>query len=95
LHTELIDRRVRRCVMLVAATLAGSFALVPSQVSAEGLFDALFGGAQKQQARQASPLGSFFADPFGLNQQQQPTSARVTGSGPAFASAAATSNISR
>ena len=86
MHTELIDRRVRRCVMLVAATLAGSLALVPSQVSAEGPFDFLFGGAQKQQARQTSPLASFFADPFGLNQQQQqPTSApRVAGSGPAF-----------
>ena len=60
--------------------------LVPGGVSAEGLFDMFFGGAQKQQARQAPPQASFFADPFGLN-QQQPQSApapRVAGSGPAF-----------
>jgi Protein of unknown function (DUF2865) len=87
LRTELIDRRVRRGVMLVAATLAGSLVFTPSQVSAEGLFDFFFGGAQKQQARQAPPQASFFADPFGLNQpqQQQPAPApRVAGSGPAF-----------
>ena len=60
--------------------------LVPSQVSAEGLFDFLFGGAQKQQARQASPQANFFADPFGLNQQHATTAPapRVAGSGPAF-----------
>jgi uncharacterized protein DUF2865 len=68
--------------MLVAATLA----LLPCQVSAEGLFDFFFGGAQKQQARQASPQANFFADPFGLNPQPQqpPPAPRVAGSGPAF-----------
>jgi hypothetical protein len=81
----LIDRRVRRGVTLVAATLAGSLAIAPSQVSAEGLFDFFFGGAQKQ-ARQAPPQANFFADPFGLNQppQQPAPVARVAGSGPAF-----------
>ena len=46
----------------------------------------LFGGAQKQQARQAPPQANFFADPFGLNQPQPapPPAPRVAGSGPAF-----------
>ncbi|KJC57390.1 hypothetical protein UP10_29565 [Bradyrhizobium sp. LTSPM299] len=77
---------MRRRVMLVAATLAGSMICVPAPVSAEGLFDLFFGGAQKQQARQAPPQANFFADPFGLNQQPErpaPTQ-RVAGSGPAF-----------
>jgi hypothetical protein len=81
---------VRRRVMLVAATLAGSMISVPAPVSAEGLFDFFFGGAQKQQTRQATPQANFFADPFGLNQQPDRQSAapvsapRVAGSGPAF-----------
>ena len=67
------------------AVLASSIALAPRVASAEGLFDFFFGGAQKQQAHPASPLASFFADPFGLNQQQAPAAApRVAGSGPAF-----------
>jgi hypothetical protein len=87
LRTELSFSRVRRRVMVVAAgTLAGSLALIPSHVSAEGLFDMFFGGGQKQQARQTPPQASFFADPFGLNQQQQPapTPRTAAGSGPAF-----------
>ena len=66
--------------------LAGSLTLAPGSVSAEGLFDFFFGGAQKQQARQTPPQASFFADPFG-NNQQQPAPApaqRLAGSGPAF-----------
>ena len=61
--------------------------LVPGSVSAEGLFDMFFGGGQKQQARQAPPQASFFADPFGINQQPapQPRPRRASaGSGPAF-----------
>ena len=83
LRTELAFSRVRRRATLVAAaTLAGSVILAPGSVSAEGLFDFFFGGAQKQQSRQTS----FFADPFGINQQQSaPAPApRVAGSGPAF-----------
>jgi hypothetical protein len=83
LRTELTFSRVRRRTTFVAAaTLAGSLILAPGSVSAEGLFDFFFGGAQKQQPRQAN----FFADPFGLNQQQStPAPAqRVAGSGPAF-----------
>jgi hypothetical protein len=86
LRTELAFLRVRRRATLVAATIAGSLALAPGSVSAEGLFDMFFGGAQKQQARQAPPQASFFADPFANNQpapQPAPTQ-RVAGSGSAF-----------
>jgi hypothetical protein len=87
LRTELAFSRVRRRATLVAAvSLVGAIMLTPSSVSAEGLLDFFFGGAQKHQARQASPLASFFADPFGINQHQSaPAPApRVAGSGPAF-----------
>src|SRR5260221_5127257 len=83
LRTELSFLRVRRRVMLVAAgTLAGSLALMPGSVSAEGLLDLFFGGGHKQQARQAPPQASFFADPIGINQlQQEPATAHcVAGS---------------
>lgn len=85
MRTEFLFSRVRRRAPFVAAaTLAGSLILTPGSVSAENLFDFFFGGAQKQQPRQAN----FFADPFGLNQQQPapaPAPApRVAGSGPAF-----------
>jgi Protein of unknown function (DUF2865) len=87
LRTEFSDQRMRRRMMLAVA-LAGAVALVPGTASAEGLFDFLFGGAQKQQQqRQSPPQANFFADPFGLN--QQPASpprpvASTGGSGPAF-----------
>jgi Protein of unknown function (DUF2865) len=84
LRTELAFLRARRRARLVAvATLSSALMLVPGSVSAEGLFDFFFGDAQKQ--RQAPSLASFFADPFGNNQPQQPAPApRVAGSGPAF-----------
>ena len=53
----LVSGRVQRRVMLVVATVAGSLALVPGPVSAEGLFDFFF-GAQTQQARQARRTSS-------------------------------------
>jgi hypothetical protein len=87
LRTESKNRRYQRRVMLVAATFAGAITFAPAQVSAEGLFDFFFGGAQKQQGRQGPPQASFFADPFGINQQQPQQSApvqRTAGSGPAF-----------
>jgi hypothetical protein len=87
LRKELRCQRMRRRMgLVVAAVVAGSLALAPRIASAEGLFDFFFGGAQKQQARQAPPpQASFFADPFGLNQQQTPAPApRMAGSGPAF-----------
>jgi len=74
----------RRMMLVAAATLAGSLALVPRPASAEGLFDFLFGGA-KQQQQKAPPQANFFADPLGLNQQAAPApQPRVAGSGPAF-----------
>ncbi len=78
----LVNGSVQRRVML-SATIAGSLALVPGPVSAEGLFDFFF-GAQKQ--RQAPLRGNSFSDPFGLNQQQQQQSPapRVAGYGPSF-----------
>jgi hypothetical protein len=74
---------MRRRMMLVAAVvLAGPVALAPRMASAEGLFDFFFGGIAKQKA---PPQASFFADPFGLNQQAAPPPARTaSGSGPAF-----------
>jgi hypothetical protein len=87
LRTELAFLRVRRRATLVAATIAGSLIVAPGSVSAEGLFDMFFGGAQKQQARPAPPQASFFADPFGTNQpapQPAPTQRVAGGSGPAF-----------
>jgi Protein of unknown function (DUF2865) len=79
---------MRRRMMPVAAVVLASVALVPRVASAEGLFDFLFGGApkQQQQARQAPPQASFFADPFGLNQQPAPPPRAIAtgGSGPAF-----------
>jgi hypothetical protein len=74
----------RRMMLVAAATLAGSVALVPRTAAAEGLFDFLFGGA-KQQQQKAPPQANFFADPFGQNQQPAPPpQPRVAGSGPAF-----------
>jgi hypothetical protein len=72
-------------VLVAAIALTGAVAVVPRVASAEGLFDFLFGGAQKQQ-REAPAQASFFADPFGLNQQPAPPSRQVAsgGSGPAF-----------
>ena len=76
---------MRRRMMLVAATaLAGSVALAPRMASAEGLFDFFFGGAPKQQQQNAAPQASFFADPFGLNQQPPPPRQVASASGPAF-----------
>ena len=86
MRTVLSRPRLRRRVILVAATaFAGTLAFVP-RASAEGLFDFFFGGLQKQQ-HQAPAQASFFADPFSLNQPPaaappRPVTASV--SGPAF-----------
>jgi hypothetical protein len=88
LRKELVCQRMRRrMVLVVAFGIAGSLAAAPRMASAEGLFELFFGGSQRQQAaaRSAPPQANFFADPFGLNQQQAPAPApRVTGSGTAF-----------
>ena len=74
---------------MLAAAVVLTGAVAPRMASAEGLFDFLFGGAQKQQQqRQAPPQANFFADPFGANQlPAAPPSRPVAssgGSGPAF-----------
>jgi hypothetical protein len=77
----------RRMTLVAVAALAGPLVLAPRAASAEGLFDFLFGGAQKQQQRQTPSPANFFADPFGLNQQPAPPPPRQvasSGSGPAF-----------
>jgi hypothetical protein len=86
LRKELRVQRMRRRMMLVAVVLAGPVAVAPRVASAEGLFDFFFSGPQKQQQRQAPAQASFFADPFGLNQQPAPPPRPVAaaGSGPAF-----------
>jgi hypothetical protein len=88
LRTELGFPRLRRGAMLAAAVVLTG-AVAPRMASAEGLFDFLFGGAQKQQQqRQAPPQANFFADPFGANQQPAAPPSRPVassgGSGPAF-----------
>jgi Protein of unknown function (DUF2865) len=86
LRKELAFSRLRRRMMAVAAAvLVSTVALAPRTASAEGLFDFFFGGVQKQQQK-APPQATFFADPFGLNQQAAPPPRQVAsgGSGPAF-----------
>jgi Protein of unknown function (DUF2865) len=85
LRKAFFDQHMRRRMMPVAAVvLVSAVALSPRIASAEGLFDFLFGGAPKQQ-HQAPPQASFFADPFGNNQQPAPSrTAASGGSGPAF-----------
>ena len=69
--------------MLVAVTAVASVIALPRMASAESIFDFFFGGFQKQQQRQGQ--ASFFADPFGLNQQPAPPPRAVaSASGPAF-----------
>lgn len=83
MRTEFSFRPRQRRALQAAAVFAGTVLTVPDAAFAENLFDVLFGGI-KQQARQAPPQASFFADPFG-SQQAAPTPApRVAGSGPAF-----------
>src|SRR5260370_16447745 len=68
--------------MLVAVTAVTSVVALPRMASAESIFDFFFGGFQKQQQRQGQ--ASFFADPFGLNQQPAPPRSVASASGPAF-----------
>ena len=73
-------------MLVAAAVLAGSIALLPRMASAEGLFDLFFGGFQQPRQQKAPPQANFFADPFGQNQQQPAPPPRqvASGSGPAF-----------
>src|SRR3982074_2742350 len=83
LRKELRVQPMRRRMMLVAVMLAGPIALIPRVAAAEGLFALFSAGQQKQQQRQAPAQASFFADPFGLNQQPAPPRpVAAAGSGP-------------
>ncbi|MCP3379599.1 DUF2865 domain-containing protein [Bradyrhizobium sp. CCGUVB4N] len=79
--------------MLVAATLvAAPLLAAPAPVSAEGLFDFFFGGAQQRPQRDVPQQANSFVDPFASQQNSAsqpqyvpPTrSAAAGGSGPAF-----------
>lgn len=85
LRDELAFSRARRRATLVTAViLAGALALVPGRVSAEGLFDFLFGGLQSQKPTRQAPAQAT-TDPFGVNQPAHPAPApRAASSGPAF-----------
>jgi hypothetical protein len=72
----------RRMMPVAAIALAGAVAFAPEMATAEGLFDLFFGGIQKQLQQKAPPQASFFADPFGINQQPAPP--HPVASGPAF-----------
>ena len=67
--------------MGMSVALAVPVALAPRVACAEGLFDFLFGGLQKQLQQTAPAQANVFADPFGQNQQPAP---RAMASGPAF-----------
>jgi len=78
--------------MPVAAILAAPLLAAPAPVSAEGLFDFLFGGMQQQRPQREVPQqASSYTDPF-TGQQNAATpqyvpptrSAAAGGSGPAF-----------
>lgn len=85
MRTELTFRPRQCGALLAAAVLAGAVLTVPDAAFAEGLFDFLFGGVKQQARPAAPPQASFFADPFGANQQASATPApRMAGSGPAF-----------
>ena len=86
MRTGLAFSRGRRRVTLVAAAaLAVALGLVPGSVSAEGLFDFLFGGVQNQKPARQAPAQATSFDPSGVNQPAHPApAARVAGSGPAF-----------
>lgn len=75
----------RRVALAAAIAIAGIIALAPSPVSAEGLFDFFFGGAQRRQ-QPAPPQASFFADPFATNNPSSAPVPRaaVASSGPSF-----------
>jgi hypothetical protein len=70
---------------LCAVAIVAPIALIPYPVSAEGLFDFFFGGAQrKPQQQSAPPQASFFADPTASNSPQPAPLSRAERSGPSF-----------
>ena len=90
MRTIVSHARRRRRALLVAAIFARPLLAAPAPVSAEGLFDFFFGGAQQRPQREV-PQANSYADPF-TGQQNPATpqyvpptrSAAAGGSGPAF-----------
>jgi hypothetical protein len=83
-----LRRVVSRPIAIRAALIAGlALAALPQHADAQNLFEFLFGGGQKQQQKPAAaptenPVANFFADPFGVKEQQpQQTAQRVSGGG--------------
>lgn len=86
-----MPRLGRPALLAAALAIACPIGLIPSAASAQNILEMLFGGGapQRPQQRGAPPQANFFADPFGLNQQQAPPpqapSRQVaSGGGPAF-----------
>ncbi len=78
----------RRAMPVAAAVIAAPVVFAPAPVSAEGLFDFLFGGFQKAQ-REVPAQASSYVDPnswqpYGDNQQAAAPRPVVAASGPAF-----------
>ena len=70
--------------MLVAAILASPLLATPAPVSAEGLFDFLFGGLQQRPQREVPQQASPFVDPSAGQPQSAPPTRSANASGPAF-----------
>jgi hypothetical protein len=71
---------------LCAVAIAAPIALAPYPVSAEGLFDFFFGGAQRRPQQQLAtpPQANFFADPNASSPQPAAPLPRAASSGPSF-----------
>ena len=83
-NSSSFSRVWRRAALIAAIAIASPIALAPHPVSAEGLFDFFFGGAQKQR-QAASPQASFFADPFNNGSAPAPQPhAAIASPGPSF-----------
>lgn len=88
-----LRRVVSKSIAIRAALIAGlSLVATPQHAGAQNLFEFLFGGGPKQPQKPAAapsdnPVENFFADPFGLKEQQQqqtPQRASAGSGGPGF-----------
>ena len=76
-----------RAALVAGIAIASSIALAPYPVSAEGLFDFLFAGFQKQQHEASPPQASSYADPDASNNPPGASPlqrATAASSGPSF-----------
>jgi hypothetical protein len=88
---------VRKTAAFVALFAGIAIAMLPGEAAGQNLLELLFGGGARQPQQQpqqptpqraapsGNPIADFFADPFGLNQQQQGAPRQTSlGGGPAF-----------